>query len=86
MTKIKFYGKYKKFAASQVMWSLTWQAAVFYDKNTFCYFAKKNNVITHAKKLLRYRKTHVVASSFLLIISPKLFRVIVRLFKHGRYI
>lgn len=73
-TNPEFAPLYKKFAVSRMYWAITWQGAIKLTMDEFNEFCDKHNIKYHMKQLLKFKSLRVSVSSFLFLISPKLYK------------
>lgn len=69
-----FASEYKRFAASKIIWSLTWQASTKYTSKNFKQFIKTHEVNKDMKTMVTFKSLKVSLSSLMFIISKSVFR------------
>ncbi len=77
-----FAGEYKKYGVSRLLWSITWQASIYYDSEDFKRFIHDYNIKSEMQKLKYFNNWKVSLSAILFLLSPVLFRVMAN--KYGK--
>ena len=70
----QFAHEYKKYGASRIMWSLTWQASIRYEIKKYKEFIKEHNVKRDMKTLMTFPSRKVALSSVMFLLSQGIFR------------
>ena len=70
----QFTHEYKKYAASKMMWSITWQSSILFEFKKFKAFIQKYNVKKDMRNLLTFRNRKIALSSAMFLLSPNIFR------------
>ena len=70
----EFSSEYKLYGASKLMWSIVWQAAIYYDYKKFKTFCIYNKVKNDMVKLLTFKKFYIQLSAFVFCVSLRMFR------------
>ena len=70
----QFAHEYKMYAASKIMWSITWQASINYEFKKFKEFIKVHDVKKDMINLIPFRNPKVALSAALFLLSPSIFR------------
>ena len=71
----QFSQEYKSYGVAKIMWSIAWQAAIYYRFEQFRDFYIKYNVKNEMSKLILFKNYKVALSSITFIMSPAIFRL-----------
>lgn len=72
-----------KYGVSRTSWALLWQVVRYCDYDTFMKFLKKYDFNSDMKKLLTFPNIKVKVSSFIFIVSKRLYYCIVKIITKG---